>query len=276
MFASRVVRLAILSAAGVAAPLVSLAPSLGLSPAVARAADARPLAPLQPQEIHPEKGIDFWNPTAVKSLVEEALKPSDKQPAAAKTLFARGVGHFDDFIPGAGDFEEQEPDANYHRFTFHDGRVTLCESIDGTGKRAGYQTIGHDRRGAPRATAMFVADGKAAFYKYAQYDERGRLGKIYTFGPEFELRFFEEFDYRGEALDIRRMDRDRKLQFVTIYEDGGVFLVMDDTKRKVNEMDRDDAVRGPVKFGLKPYYPGYEVAIEENAKPNDNANGPVR
>lgn len=270
MFASRYLRLATLAAAGIAAPLVSL------SPATSHAADAARPVQLDRAQIQPEKAIDFWDPAAVKPLLEEALKPTDQKPADEKILFTRSVGHFDDFIPGAGEFEEQEPDANYHRFTFHDGRVALCEFVDGAGKVAGHQSIRYDRRGAPRATGLFVADGKAGFYKYALYDGVGRLAQIYTFGPEFELRFFEEFDYRGEALDIRRMDRDRKLQFVTIYEAGGVFLVMDDMKRKVNEMDRDDAIRGPVKFGLKPYYPGYEVAVDEQVKPNDNANGPAR
>lgn len=270
MFVSRVLRLTALTLGGVAAPCV------GLAPAATSAADSRPSVPIDSARIQPEKQIDFWDPAAVKPLLEEALKPTDRKPTDVKILYTRGVGHFDDFIPGSAHFDEQQPESSHHRFTFHYGRVTLCESIDDAGKLAGHQSVRYNRRGAPFATGMFDAAGPAAFYKYATYDGVGRLAQIYTFGPEFELRFFEEFDYRGEALDIRRMDRDRKLQFVTIYEAGGVFLVMDDMKRKVNEMDRDDAIRGPVKFGLKPYYPGYEVAVDEQVKPNDNANGPAR
>jgi hypothetical protein len=34
-------------------------------------------------------------------------------------------------------------------------------------------------------------------------------------------------------------------------------VITDGEKRKVNDVDRTDAIRAPVKFGMKPIYPGY-------------------
>jgi len=235
--------------------LVSLTVScLAILPGALFAADAgRPL-PLRPVE-----EIDFREPAVVKALIEESLKAPERKPADEKVFYARGVGHFDDFLPGNPDLSKEQPATSYHRLTFHDGRIARSECVDETGTVVEYQVVRYDRRGAPRATGLFKQDGSAYWYKYAVYDQVGRVSTIYTFNESFELRFSEEFTYRGEAVDIRRADRDGKLQFLTIYEDGGIFLVFDDVKKRVNGGNRKDLIRAPMKHGLKPIYPGYET-----------------
>lgn len=238
--------------------LVSLAVSgLLVSVESAVAVDAR-----KPIEVQPAQEIDFWQSAVVKPLLEEALSPPQKKADDEKVFYAPGVGHFDDFLPGAGDLSKDQPRGRHHRMTYHDGRITLCECVDDAGAIDALQLIRYDRRGAPRATGFYAADGTAIWYKYAQYDQFGRLAMLYTFDKEFELRFFETFTYRGEALDICRRDPERKVQMETIYENGDLYLVMDDVKRKVNVIDRKDSIRGPTKFGLKPYYPGYDKVAE--------------
>lgn len=233
---------------------VSLAVScLMLSLDASFAADAR-----RPVEVRPARKIDYWEPSEVKPLVEELLQAEARKPAEERIFYAEGVGHFDGFLPGSAHLLKDRPAKNHIRLTFHDGRIARCECLDAAGGMIGYEIIRNDRRGAPRLNGSFRPDGKANSYKYATYDPLGRVSAIYLFDEEFELRFFDEFHYRGKAVDIRRRDRDRVLQDETIYENGDVFLVTNDVKRKVNRGDRAVWICAPVKYGLKPLYPGYE------------------
>lgn len=206
----------------------------------------------------PALATDYQNPAAVKQLIEQIIRQPQPQPQSNALYYSCCVSHFDGFIPTSYSLDTSYDKTNHHyRFTFQDGRVTKCEYVEESGKVSGTFVVWNNNAGAPVLTAACQENGDCSWYMYAEYDPSGKIHAIYRFNSSFELQYNQEFSYEGSATRIKEVRANSNSVTETLYENGEVFLIANGQKRKVNKGTREQSIRAPVKFGLKPLYPGY-------------------
>jgi hypothetical protein len=201
---------------------------------------------------------DYRNPSEVKRLLEQTLRQPQAPPGPTAYYYADDTAHFDGLIPFSYNFvQSYEATKPHYKYTCQDGRIIKCEYLDGTGKSSGYFGVWYNSSGAPVLSTYFGEDGLATWYVYAEYGASGKIQATYRFSASFELRSYEEFSYEGSSMRIKRFRWNGIPEGETLYEDGGVFLIKNGEKRRINNGDRAQEIRALVKFGLKPFYPGY-------------------
>lgn len=207
----------------------------------------------------PALALDYGKPSKVRQLIQQIMRRPQPRPGSTAYYYSSGIAHYDSFVPYAPDMtEEFDRSKPHHRYTYHDGRIAKCEFFEGRGKPSSYHAVWHSSAGAPILSAYFGKDGLPGWYMYAEYGSSGKIAMLYRFGSAFEFLFRQEFTYQGGTTRIRRFNRgDPKPATETLYEHGEIFLITNGVKKKVNNADREQEIRTPVKFGLKPIYPGF-------------------
>jgi hypothetical protein len=249
--------------------------SRGLQPSSGSASKALPRPPGASK--HPA-GVDLWNPAAVRPLVEELMlppdrKPPNRKPAVERIFYSKGVALTDGFIPTGGLSLTRPQTESCYRFTYHDGLVVKCEFFRTLAEEekghapVQVYVVRYDQRGAPRLSGEFGRQGQCEWYKYAAYDDAGRLQVIYHLTPGYRLQLYDEFTYRPDntsdgATEIRQYAADGKLEMTTVYENGELLLDGRGIHSRVKKYPRQFFLRIPMQYGLKPPYPG----LEEPAK----------
>lgn len=201
-------------------------------------------------------------PAEVRRLIEEIMGQPRRQPESVACFYSTGISHIDGLIPYCFDMTESfDLSKPHNKYTYHDGRLAKCESFDGNGRLTSLDAIWNNRVEAP-VLVVYFKDGGVCEYTYAEYDDLGRLQAYYRFDKSFQLLFCNMFSYRKDSTSVKRFDKNSALVMEHIYEDGGVFRITNGERVRVNTGTREDSIRGPVKHGLKPVYPGYQASAE--------------
>lgn len=163
----------------------------------------------------------------------------------------------DGFIPFNSTLSDHITSKYYSKFTYENGRVVRCEGFDEAGKSGGYFAVWYDSSGAPLVSGHLNLDGTGNWYMYAEYGSPGKLRTLYRFTQDFEMVRYEQFSYGEGTTHIQSFTAEGRLENETWYENGEVFVTIKGQKTKVNTGTREQTIREPVKFGLKPIYPGF-------------------
>jgi len=200
----------------------------------------------------------YSKPAQARLLIQRAMQSPQSDNATA-IFYSGGISHFDSFIPFAFDLKTTWDQSRSHwKFTYHDGRISRADNVDGSGEVTESYVVWNNSAGAPVLSAYQNKDGHYDWYMYAEFDSSGKIQTLYHYGKAFELGSYDVYSYGDNATTIQEYTRDSQPRMETIYDSNGdLFLVDNGQKRLVNHVDRKKAVCELVKFGLKPFYPNY-------------------
>lgn len=200
----------------------------------------------------------YTDSSQAKQLIEGAMRLPQSQNAT-KIFYAAGISLFDGFIPVNPLLNESPvPHRSNVKFTFHDGRISSAEAINGAGQVTETWPVWNNVAGAPVLSAARDKDGSYGWYMYGEYDSSsGKIQKLYRFSQTFELLSYRVFSYQGDVTSIQDYASNSQPGSKTIYDHGDVYVVENGDKRLVNHVDRKKAIHELEKFGLKPLYPVY-------------------
>lgn len=189
------------------------------------------------RSIQPSADTNVINSVFIGEKIQHLLSNPPVENQSSKTIYSTNYisGGFDFFVSPSIPISTSKPSGNYTKKVFKNGRLIKVHTIPDEY----LELFWYDQEGRPLLKSLSI-QGNPFSHTFATYDDNGRLTRLTTTNPTFQLLHYTDYIFGSSGLETRTYDRHNLIGNATISQNELEFII-----------------NSPKSFGMKKLNIGY-------------------